>query len=144
MTMAAQPSFEYLLSASTTSLESLQLSRLDQIAALKSQIDDAVAAWATAELDVRLTRLILETRLIVFEPQHRVSAQLHSLGPTVRCPIPHVADVLSIYPRPPVGSTLSPRLPSFSPSQSAFVRHPAVAALRRADAPAPSELPIAA
>ena len=84
MTMAAQPSFEYLLSASSTSLESLQLSRLDQIAALKSQIHDAVEAWATAELDVRLTRLILETRLAVSEPQHRILAQLHSLGPT-RC-----------------------------------------------------------
>jgi hypothetical protein len=144
MTMAAQPSFEYLLSASTTSLESLQLSRLDQIAALKSQIHDAVEAWATAELDVRLTRLILETRLVVSEPQHRVLAQLHCLSRTMCCPIPHAADVLLIHPRPPVVSALPPRLSTFSPSHSAPVRYAAARQQADVDVPASAKLPIAA
>jgi hypothetical protein len=76
MTLAAQPSVEYLLSASTTSLESLQLSRLAQIAALKSQIHEALEAWATAEMDVRLTRFILETRVVLADPPLTSAAPL--------------------------------------------------------------------
>ena len=132
MTMAAQPSFEYLLSASTTSLESLQLSRLDQIAALRSQIHEAVEAWTTAELDLRLIRLILETRLAVSEPQHRALVQLRSLSPTMCCPTLHTAEVLSIHPRPAVVSALPSRLLTFNPSHSAPVRYASAAARQQA------------
>jgi hypothetical protein len=110
MTKAAQPSFEYLLSASTTSLESLQLSRMDQIAALKSQIRDSIEAWATAELDVRLTRLILETRVPASEAQHRALATVAGSANralTVEPDHPAVAHFHSLPPYSRAGAMIS-------------------------------------
>ena len=119
MTQAAQPSFEYLLSASTTSLESLQLSRLDQIADLKSQINDAIEAWATAELDVRVARLILETRATLSEPvrcipsaetEHPALTHFYSLPPTTSAwpPSQLSSQTIPVPPLPPALASTPP------------------------------------
>jgi hypothetical protein len=62
MTKAAQPPFEYLATASQTSLEGFEIARLNQIATFRKEIERAIADWVAAEADVRLARWILERR----------------------------------------------------------------------------------
>lgn len=53
---------EYLLRCSKPSLESFELSRLNQIANLRKQLRELVEAWIDAEVEARLARWILERR----------------------------------------------------------------------------------
>jgi len=76
---------EYLLRCSKPSLESFELSRLNQIANLRKEFRSLVEAWIEAEVEARLARWVLEHRcgeeseqgLIVF-PETR------SLAPVLR------------------------------------------------------------
>ncbi len=51
---------EYLLRCSKPSLESFELSRLNQIANLRKELRSLVEAWIDAEVEARLARWILE------------------------------------------------------------------------------------
>jgi hypothetical protein len=54
MNKAPQPPLEYLASASHTSLEGLELARLNHIACLRAEIQQALEELVAAEVDARL------------------------------------------------------------------------------------------
>jgi hypothetical protein len=51
---------DYLLRCSKPSLESFELSRLNQIANLRKELRGLVEAWIDAEVEARLARWVLE------------------------------------------------------------------------------------
>ena len=56
MNKAPQPPLEYFASASPTTLEGLELARLNQIACLRAEIQEALEELVAAEVDARLAR----------------------------------------------------------------------------------------
>jgi hypothetical protein len=64
MTKSPVPPIEYFASASQTSLEAFELARLDQIAALRAEIHQALEAWGLAEVDARLSRRLHTLNLL--------------------------------------------------------------------------------
>jgi hypothetical protein len=73
MTKATQPPFEYLASASQTCLEGFELARLNQISAIRSEIQSAIEDWVSAEADARLARWLIERRRSSSETAARTS-----------------------------------------------------------------------
>jgi hypothetical protein len=57
-----RPALEYLLACSDVSLESFQISRMNQAANLRKQVRALVDAWVEAEVDAGLSRWMLECR----------------------------------------------------------------------------------
>ena len=55
-------SVEYLAGASTISLESYELARLNQIANLRKELREVMEEWIEAEVEARFARWVLENR----------------------------------------------------------------------------------
>ncbi len=58
----SKPPLKYLADCSEASLESFELSRLNQIANLRKELREVLDEWVEAEVQVRLARRILEDR----------------------------------------------------------------------------------
>jgi len=58
----ARPAHEYLVACSNMSLESFQISRMNQAANLRKQVRALVDQWIEAEVDAGLSRWMLECR----------------------------------------------------------------------------------
>ena len=63
----AKPPVEYLAGASKISLESFEITRLNQAANLRKELREVVEEWIEAEVEARLARWVLENRCT--EPQ---------------------------------------------------------------------------
>ncbi len=92
---SAKPPVEYLAGASKISLESFELTRLNQIANLRKELREVMEEWIEAEVEVRLARWVLENR----------RTQSHSVV-TFPQAIPEVAEISES--KPPASLGLSP------------------------------------
>lgn len=59
---APQPPLEYLVNASQSSLEAFELAQLNRSANLRKELRDILDEWLQTEVDVRVSRWILECR----------------------------------------------------------------------------------
>jgi hypothetical protein len=69
---ATRPSLEYLVTSSRQSLESYELSRLNQASNLRKELRDVVEEWVETEVDARFARWILECRRTEATPSDAV------------------------------------------------------------------------
>lgn len=84
-----QPSFEFLVTSSETSLESFELARLNAIANLRKELRQIVDEWIEAEVQARIARWILERRRPESEPSSALSpspAQSETISPSTLPP----------------------------------------------------------
>jgi hypothetical protein len=90
MTKSPQSPMEYLATASETSLEAFELSRLNRIACLRSEIQQVLEELVPAEVDARMAYRL------------STSHALHNV--LLLCPMPHSPTL----PPPPARRLLSP------------------------------------
>src|SRR5580704_13887872 len=94
MNKAPQPPLEYLASASRASLEGLELARLNHIACLRAEIQQALEELVAAEVDARLAH-----RLATHRDLHNVLLLCPS--DPIPAPAPELAPVLAPVLAPP-------------------------------------------
>jgi hypothetical protein len=113
MNKAPQPPLEYLASASRASLEGLELARLNHIACLRAEIQQALEELVAAEVDARLAHRLATHRdlhnVLLLCPSDPTTAPAPELAPSSRPLHPH-APCSTSAPPPKIRrhTTLSP------------------------------------
>jgi hypothetical protein len=130
---ATRPSLEYLVTSSQQSLESFELSRLNQASNLRKELRDVVEEWVQTEVDARFARWILECRRTETTPSDAVLPALLEragfsqlelpFGPPSICETPqHISRDNRGVPEPAVARAWPNQLsalPASSPDTSA-------------------------
>lgn len=73
---SVQPPIEYLLTSSKTSLESFELSRLNQVANLRKEFRGLLDEWIEAEIEARLAHWFLDCRRAQDADPHSLASEL--------------------------------------------------------------------
>jgi hypothetical protein len=97
------PPTDYLSSASRTSLESFELSRLNHAANLRREIAALIDQWIEETAEAMLARWMLEHHTMLHQSQPSTAKLLHTLVEPAPGPLPGFPEVsLEVGPAPPL------------------------------------------
>lgn len=96
------PPIDYLRSASRTSLESFELSRLNHAANLRRDIAALIDQWIEETAEAMLARWMLDHHQLVHPASAPTPDLLHLLEETETAPLPSIPEgALDLSPAPP-------------------------------------------
>src|SRR5712692_3804749 len=96
------PPIDYLSSASRTSLESFELSRLNHAATLRREIAALIDQWIEETAEAMLARWMLEHHTMLHQPRPPTAELLRTLEEPAPGPLPSFPEVsLEVAPAPP-------------------------------------------